>query len=174
MINNKCVKDSINIVFIGSQRYMYYALKIINGLNEKVSKFSPQKCPLASNFINLIKPQFIDIDLESHADEDTKNTIYNALLTTSFNNIKGSDIVVLLNFDSYIGTSTLLEIGYTVGNNKPILALQKPMYKFKDSVAQLVSYTLYDTEVNTSNLNIESCVDDLAEWIRSTYLAKYY
>jgi hypothetical protein len=172
MIKNKCLKDAINIVFIGSQKYMYYANKLIDILDEKVYRLSPQKRPLASNFINFIKPQFIDIDLESNTDEDTKNTIYNALLNTSFNNIKEADLVILLNFDNYIGTSTLLEIGYAVANNKTIVALEKPIGKFKDSVGQLVSYTLYGTEANPikkiNNRSITTGGDTLLNRIKNT------
>ena len=169
MIKKKCINDSTNIVFIGSQRYMEYTNKIIDKLNQYAERNSTSRFP--SNVINFIKPQFIDIDLDGRGDEDTKNTIYNALLNTSFNNIKGADLVVLINIDNYIGTSTLLEIGYAVANNKPILALQRPMFKYKDSVGQLISYTLYnDKEINTGNINIRTCADDLLEWLVSIYL----
>lgn len=68
-----------------------------------------------------ILPQYCDKPKEEMTDDK-----YEELLWKHFNNLHEADLVVVFDYDGYIGHSTSIELGYARALNKYIIAIEEP------------------------------------------------
>ena len=71
--------------------------------------------------------------------EEMNELMYSGLLYGHLNKIDFADIVILFDFEGYVGLSTAIELGYAKAKNKPILAISHPE---DESIAGMIDFYL--------------------------------
>ena len=113
---------------------------------------------LAGHFVHM--PAEFNSDIK----EDSEEFYYiqKGLLLGHFRKIEQADLVVICNFNGYIGNSTAMELSYAYANNKYIIALTE-----SEEMAHNVCVSLFcdsDWEEN-KEVHIKSYSDEILSFI---------
>ena len=135
----------IKLVFCGSNKFY-----------DKIVDIKDRMIKLYGDYLDIVLPAYCDTPVEEMSDFK-----YEMLLTGHFKKIESADMVVIFDFDGYVGKSTCMEIAYAYAHKKPIIGLCPPEDK---SINFIFNEFLYKDIMYIKEFDQDKLIDIVDNW----------